>query len=319
MISRVVIVLVIGLLCGCISAAAAPHESLNRDRNVYTADGAAVAVGSNINSETDATMYTIESTHTNAEIMALLAEFRKTAEAIYQGALYGDRMGVRKLMEQLETQFKEIPVGQYTTVEGVRALTNSIVEAKRTINNVQINQQHWEEVTSKLRLTVDALTNVNEPMWLTYYKVFEEDFATMKRAATLKDKSVLQHAYHQLQAHYQLIRPAAIVQRDPTSIEKVDSYFALLNTAIMKPAGSSSAVTEAEAVAIGVPVIRELFMMSEDAPTIVPPIGGDDLWLWTLGIGAVLITVLTYVGFRKYRGVQRVNRKAPLIDDEQHC
>ncbi|WP_193726914.1 sporulation protein YpjB [Paenibacillus guangzhouensis] len=241
----------------------------------------------------------------------LLEQFAAKGERIYQGAISGETKQVREDVAQIEQMLKQIPLGRLTSVEGIRALTNSIIEAKRTVHAVSIDPDRWLVVTAKMRLAVDALVNAKEGLWTQYYKAFIEDMNKLESAAKASSKEEFASAFRELQQHYERIRPAVIIVHPADSVEKFDSYMSFLQTASQSQPFQGKHV--AEAVAMGNPIIQELFMKRTDKPTFVPPIGtGQDPWIWIVGIGAVVVTVLTYVGYRKYQYEQKVARQRRL-------
>jgi sporulation protein YpjB len=244
----------------------------------------------------------------------VLEKFHQTAETVYQGAIEGDLIKVRSNVTQLESQLKQIPLGDLTSVEGIRALTNSIVETKRVVNAVKVDPQRWLFTTAKMRLAVDALIHAKQPMWVQYYKVFLEDIDQLERAAKAGQGADVQQSFRGFQEHYELIRPSAIIQRDPSTVEAVDSYVSYLQTRVAaQPFQSDQAV---EVIAMAKPILQQLFQKTSDTPTFVPIGSGDDIWVWTIGIGAVVISVLTYVGWRKYQYEKQLALRKKFLKDQ---
>lgn len=229
----------------------------------------------------------------------ILEKFNQTAEIVYQGAIEGNLTDVRSNVAQLESMLKQIPLGELTSVEGIRALTNSIVETKRVVNAVKVDLNRWRFTTAKMRLAVDALTHPKQPMWVQYYKVFLDDIDQLERAVKAGQGTNTLQAFRGFQEHYELIRPSAIIQRDPSTIEAADSYVSYLQTRAMAQPLSKDQVLEA--IVMAKPILQQLFQKTTDSPTFVPIGTEDDIWVWTFGIGAVVITVLSYVGWRKYQ------------------
>lgn len=228
-----------------------------------------------------------------------LVQFNQSADAVYRYALEGDLPKVRGELTRLEQLVKRIHLGKLTTVEGVKAISDSVVETKRAVNAVRIDMDRWLVVTAKLRLAADALNHPQQPMWLQYYKVFSDDLNQMEQGLAQKQDAKTKSAYNSFLQHYRIIRPAAIIQRSPEAIERFDSYLTFLRK---KVASNPIVKSETEdAVNLGRELVQEMFLKKKDTPTFVPISGGDDPWIWTIGIGAVVISVLSYVGYRKYQ------------------
>ena len=152
---------------------------------------------------------------------------------------------------------------------------------------------------AKIRLVGDALTHPNEPMWLQYYKILQDDISHLQNALQKKNIQEVRNQIVQLNSHYLIIRPAALMNRDPSAINKVDSIILFLQR--------QTAPNQVDMASLMNVIdqlnqsMSELFQRS-DAAAYVPlfPDHKQSIWLWTLVVGLFIVTVLAYSGWRMF-------------------
>ncbi len=232
----------------------------------------------------------------NDEQQRKLETFNRAAEDMYDKVNAGDIVAARNRLIQLGDLMTGIRFEGIASIEGVDALTDSIVSAKRVFNAVQFSMKDGKVAAAKIRLAADALTHANEPMWLQYYKVLNEDMKSLRSAATDKNAAKAKDAFDRMREHYQIIRPSVLINREPWQVEKADSLFAFMEKQLAdaKYDRMESGIAEFDAL------WRDLFM-KRDAAAYVPIVEGKKPVGWSLGIGTVIFCALVYVAWRKFR------------------
>lgn len=187
----------------------------------------------------------------------------------------------------LAIQFKGL-----VSTEGVEALLESLIQAQQSLNAISISKQDITKTAVKMRLAVDALTHPNQPMWLQYYKVLKEDGQAWQKAVAANDQALIDVALKRLIFHYEIIRPALFISRQPSEVNKMDSYLKYLLT---DPHADDGQQLEM--------LLNELFQRS--APTTYVELASpqEHSVLWTSLIGGIIIAVLGYVAWRKYEAI----------------
>ncbi|MBU5443994.1 sporulation protein YpjB [Paenibacillus sp. MSJ-34] len=230
-----------------------------------------------------------------------LEEFDRLADSVYRYTSDGNILEVRKRIAQMEKLFAQIRFEGAASVEGVGALSECIVDMKRIVNQATIQPERWLEAAATVRLAADALTHPEQPMWHQYYKVMNDDIERMEQglAAETGGAAAIRAAFAAFQQHYNVIRPAAAIQRASEEIEKLDSMMAYLRQRITKDKVEREDLRKI--LPVGRQWVNELFFGKKDVPTFMPIVGTNDQWIWTLWIGTVVVIVLGYVAWRKYR------------------
>lgn len=237
----------------------------------------------------------------NAEAVKQAEQLDMLADSLYQHVLEGNINLVRQEILQASDIFEHSSFQGLTSVEGFHALSESLVEMKEATNQAQIQQEQWQTASAKFRLAADSLSHPKQPMWMQYYKVLREDLSEMKARAAAADSRGMKAAYESLQNHYEIIRPAVIIQRKPEEITAADAWVSYAGGLVQS--SSSSAAEIQNVVTSGEEVFNGLFgKKKDDNPAFAPIDEVNGLWPWTFWAGSFIILILTYTGYRKYKG-----------------
>ncbi|TVY11639.1 sporulation protein YpjB [Paenibacillus cremeus] len=222
----------------------------------------------------------------------------KTADDMYQKVMKGNFEGGRVGLQQLSDQVPQIRFEGITSVEGINALTETITQAKRVFNAAKINAGEGQVYAAKIRLATDALTHSNQPMWLQYYKLLQDDVNLLEQAAKQQSKADLQKIAAQLDQHYGVIHPSLLISRSPTDVEKMDSLNTFVKTQI-----SSSAEPYKNILNAVTPMRQTLdkLFMKRETTAYLPYADQQNPILWTLVIGSVIMMALGFAGWRLSR------------------
>lgn len=223
-----------------------------------------------------------------------------TVEQLYQHVLAGNTNLVHEDLQQVDSIFENSELQKLTTVEGIHALSESIIEMKEAFARVQSDSEQWLTASAKLRMAADSLNNPKQPLWLQYYKLIREELSEMKSNTEKGDILAVKQAYERLQNHYENIRPAVIIQRKPADVTMVDSWLSyaggLVNAVSPKTGQIQTMIGQGEELFNG------LFGKKKDYPALAPLDQVDGSWPWILWAGAFIFVILAYTAYRKYRG-----------------
>jgi sporulation protein YpjB len=189
---------------------------------------------------------------------------------------------------RLSELLTEIRYQGITSLEGVQALTQTVIEAKAVFSAVEFSMEEGLMVSAKLRLAADALTHPKNPMWLQYYKVLKQDGIELALAVEKDQPDLIKQGLAKIAGHYSLIKPAVVITRDPSEARKMDSFLVFLNKE-----------TSVEALKQYESLLKELFHREES--TTYLPVSDQNPVLWSLAIGSIIITVLIYAGWRRFQ------------------
>jgi sporulation protein YpjB len=231
------------------------------------------------------------------------SELSVVAERLYRDVVDGNLTEVRLGTERIEQIFTSSSFQGLTDVEGVQALAECIVEMKVATAQASIQSELWLKAAAKLRLATNSLSNREEPLWHQYYKVVREDLTLMKNQLNENNKQGLKKTYDSLQTHYELIRPAIVVQKKPFEVNMMDTWISfvggLISSNTSKPESIRSAIIQGEEL------VNTMFGKKKDEPAFLAYVDRHSYQngIWIVAI--FILSALIYVGYRKYMGEQR--------------
>ncbi|WP_211744984.1 sporulation protein YpjB [Paenibacillus sp. Marseille-Q4541] len=230
-------------------------------------------------------------------------QLSQVATSLYRNALDYNLSAVREDVGELTRQVEKFSFDGLTTVEGMHALTETIVEVKEASASVQAASDSLQHASAKLRLAVDSLAHPDKALWLQYYKIIKEDLLSIEEEASNEEGTAMVAKYAELESHYETIRPAAIIRRQPYEIERFDSWMSYLKGLTLRNGSEPQDILDA--LKQGDEFANALFGKEKDETAFVPFAGGPEPWAANLFIGSAIVAVLAYVGYRKYRGINQ--------------
>ncbi|MDF2924408.1 MAG: hypothetical protein K0R57_3322 [Paenibacillaceae bacterium] len=228
-----------------------------------------------------------------------LEELNRTADELYRLATTGEYVKSREALTRFGEQAAAASYAGATGVEGVDALFDAVVDAKRQFNAVRPDPAGMVKASARLKLAADALTHPKQPMWLQYGQLLRKDTEQLALSVDKGDKKEASAQFVKLKDHYETIRPAVWISRSPEEGEKMDSLLVFLG----KYTGADS--LEQEVLSAGIKQWQEaldaLFSGDEDHTAYMPFVEPDEPILWTVTIGSLIVGVL---GFSAWRMLQ---------------
>jgi sporulation protein YpjB len=185
-----------------------------------------------------------------------------------------------------------------TTLEGVNAFTQTVVNARRIYNRAQLSEKDALTSATQLRLITDALTHNNNPMWLEYERVLKQDAEKLHEMVQSNNDVGSLAALQKLHYHYAIIHPTVTVTKDASLVEKVDSLFNFLTVELSRGKVNYTRVNQGMN---HLPVILDELFGSKNSQTSVPLAIQQNNVIWTTFIASVIISALGYVAWRRYR------------------
>lgn len=232
------------------------------------------------------------------EVQQQLNKLDETADEMYEAAKNNAWDQTREHIGQLKEWIPQIKYEGITDIEGMNALTEAALSAEYTLNQVQLSGQEVMVAAARLRLAADALTHPHQPMWLQYFKWFQEGAEQMETALQINNPVKFAESVKQVQGYYDIVRPSMLINRDRELIVRMDSLLHYLQQVSQNDTYNkeelSNVIMEYKSTA------NELFertsqdTYTEFRPTAFP-IGG------MITFGAFILAVLAVAGWRIYR------------------
>ncbi|MDB5055893.1 MAG: hypothetical protein JWM44_3943 [Bacilli bacterium] len=224
--------------------------------------------------------------------------FSQMADEVYEKTIKGAFPEARQQIILMGNMVPKMRLDGVTSLEGIQALANTLVQATTVFNAVRLNPDDALLAAAKIRLMADALTHPNTPMWIQYNKVIQEDLNNLERAIKQKQAKAAQNSFIELKNHYETIRPALKVSRNNTSVAMIDSALTFLQSGLKKTpieyVNLSSTLKQARES------LERLFQNKTDETAYLPIILTDEpILIWSLCLGALIILTLAFVAWRK--------------------
>ncbi|MEW9698963.1 sporulation protein YpjB [Paenibacillus sp. SI8] len=226
------------------------------------------------------------------------------ADEMYKKTMDGQVPEARNKLLQMSDQIPKIKFEGATSVEGLHEFTETITQAKRVYNAVNYSPEAGQAVVAKIRLATDALTHKNQPMWLQYYKVLRNEINELEQAVKANQQQTAISSFNKFSQHIGTIHPSILISRQPAEVEKLDSLLTFIHGNLQKsPLPGKQLESGIERLQ---QVIDELFLKNKDALALVPLADPRQPIIWSLGIGLIIVSVLSYAGWRMYQSGKHV-------------
>jgi sporulation protein YpjB len=213
------------------------------------------------------------------------------ADQFYQQVSEGNVVDARNSLLSIEAQLLKIPFAGVTSSEGAQALLDMVSQGIRVFNAVKFSLDDGQIVAAQIRLAADALTHQEQPMWLQYHRVLQDDANRLQAAIESNASKEVIQSVEQLSRDYFVIRTSAMLQREPSLVAKLDTLLSSIRTA-----AAEGASFEALANAM-IPLkdsINELFGKGDTTATYVPIIETKQPIYWAFGLGTTILLALGY-------------------------
>jgi hypothetical protein len=94
-------------------------------------------------------------------------------DEVYNKTVNGDFLEARKEIIQMMDWVPQTRLDGVTSIFGTRTLTNTLEQAIKVFNAIQLNPEQALIESARIRLMADALSHPNTPLWLQYNKVIQ--------------------------------------------------------------------------------------------------------------------------------------------------
>ncbi|WZY01685.1 sporulation protein YpjB [Bacillus sp. FSL W7-1360] len=178
------------------------------------------------------------------------------------------------------------------TMSVLRTFTMAYENALHALTAVQLHPDERQRQVMSFRLTVDALSNRGQPLWLHTEKDMLQKLAALAEAIEVEQQTFY-HRVNELTSFYEMIRPALKVQLPQEDIGRLDANVTFLSheSFTLEQAPAHIAKMKEDFIKV-----YEQQSLSQFDPSLIGVIA-------TIG-GAVFIALM-YAGVKKYRAEKR--------------
>lgn len=232
--------------------------------------------------------------------------FDRTAELLYRAARESNRQAgylyVQQLRGMMDKQMKRLPLSE----AGWAIVERSAAEIEYKLSNGKPGSD-WLSDAARIRLAADAIVRPEAPLWHSYETVMRDDLERVVKAWNRMDgrgAESARAAIDLLAVHYDRIEAAVKLQADPAKADGLKERIAYTTGLLeadkrqeAQPDWTNQALADLET---SLSVLFEGTAAAEPLPAVAPIHAGHPV-SWILMLGSVIMGVLAYVGYRKYK------------------
>ncbi|MBS4217318.1 sporulation protein YpjB [Bacillus sp. FJAT-49711] len=239
-----------------------------------------------------------------AESKSSMTELDKLADETLQLTKFGRYEEAKKVMERFGSLFSEKGVlERHFTMDELRVITAAHHEAEKALTSINLNENERVKKVTAFRLATDAVISKYQPLWSQMERPIMSAFDDVKSAALEGDESLYNSQLNEFLSTYSVIQPSIKIDVSVEKVQKLDSRIAFIDQ-------NRTSFSEQK-------WMKELEGLETDLKKLFSEINKDDtdpsIWWVMIMTGGIIISTLSYVSWRKYRGqkMQKQKRKGP--------
>lgn len=176
----------------------------------------------------------------------------------------------------------------------------SYQQALLAVQNPEGKERECVETVTSFRLAVDAAASKHQPLWTEMEEPVMSAWSTLKAAAGKQDKQAFNEALNTFLSTYNMIQPSLKVDMPSKQFSSLDSQIQDIDLLREKWAADKKSPAELDQLE---KELQLLFNQTHDEPA-------QPSLVWVISItGGIIITTLSYVSWRKFKGEQEEVRK----------
>ncbi|MBS4194489.1 sporulation protein YpjB [Lederbergia citri] len=239
-----------------------------------------------------------------AESKSSMTELDQLADEALQLTRFGRFEEAKKMLERFAQIFSEKGVAERQfTMDELRIVTAAHHEALKSLTSVGLNPNDRIQKVTALRLATDAINSKYQPLWSEMERPIMNAFNDVKSAALEGDENLYNTELNEFLSTYSIIQPSIKISVPVEKVQRLDSRITYIDR-------YRSTFSEQK-------WMKELEGLEDELKKLFAEINKDDtdpsIWWVMIMTGGIIISTLSYVSWRKYRGqnMQQQKRKGP--------
>ncbi|WP_165279934.1 sporulation protein YpjB [Paenibacillus protaetiae] len=233
-------------------------------------------------------------------------KFARLADALYDAAKQSNRQAGYINIQQLQNMAVSLKTNHPGQSDGWNLIEQSAADIKKTLAGNSASTD-WLTDAARIQLAGDALIHPEAPLWYSYEAVMRDDLDRVKKAWSRNDGAgalSARGAIDSFAVHLDRIEAAASLQQDPEKIADLKRRLAytttLLDAGIGNHASPEWIGRSIDELSVSLTGLFEGTAAAEPLPAIAPLHTGNPI-SWILLLGAFIMGVLAFAGYRKYK------------------
>ncbi|RFU68482.1 sporulation protein YpjB [Peribacillus saganii] len=199
-----------------------------------------------------------------------------------------------KMLNYFSEQFLEATGEEKLfSMDELRIITVAHNDALKAVKDLEQEDEEKINSITKFRLVMDAVQSTHQPLWTSMEDQMMATFSQAKEAVLTQNSKQFENKLDTLLAQYDMIQPSLKIDLDPERVQKLDARLSFINQ--YRPQVFSEKASQ-----------KELDELHDDLVSIFDEMTEDEtdpsLWWVIFTTGSIIISTLSYVGWRKYKG-----------------
>ncbi|WP_134698996.1 sporulation protein YpjB [Ammoniphilus sp. YIM 78166] len=202
-------------------------------------------------------------------------------------------------LDELAQRFTQVDLNQSVSLKALELASHSMVKGKLAYANASLDKDEALWHATQIRILIDALTHPHQPIWKGFHMTYLQQISKMIHHSEREEADSLDKSLQEHMKLYLILKPAFAVNHNPSTMDKIDSLYGILQQETHQEKVNWGTVETSLDQLKG--LTGNLFLGQED-PTFAWYISSNSPVAMITLIGLILLTVLTYVGWRMYMG-----------------
>ncbi|WP_338749654.1 sporulation protein YpjB [Bacillus sp. FJAT-52991] len=179
-------------------------------------------------------------------------------------------------------------------------ISNVFDEALPLIERPDGREQQCLEVMTSFRLAVNAISSTGTPLWTQMEEPVMSSLQDLKQSSSQLDSSQFHETLNVFLSNYDMLKPSLQVDLASSRLQVLDEQVRYVDHYRDEILAAQSETGEIERLE---KEVKAIFYEETKEEVIQPSLG------WVISVtGGIIITTLSYVGWRKYKGQQEEAR-----------
>ncbi|MGM0828124.1 MAG: sporulation protein YpjB [Bacillota bacterium] len=220
-------------------------------------------------------------------------ELDEVADQALQMTKAGRYEEAKHLLVYFSDEFASLSAQRSFSMDELRILTISHNLAVESINQTSADMEQKVNAVTKFRLVMDALSSQYQPLWVEMEDPIMEAFNGVKSAAENGNADEYHTTLNVFLSKYNIIQPSIKLDIPVERAQALDARISYLDHYRQDVLESTETMTELTSLETDLEKLFENKQEDEADPS---------LWWVIISTGSIIVSTLSYVGWRKYKG-----------------
>ena len=201
-----------------------------------------------------------------------------------------------KLLDSFSANFLNVTASEDVfTKDELRIVYSAYEELMSEMKGQDVEHRQKVKAATKLRLAVDAVFSEQQPLWTKMEEPMMSTFQDTIKAASESNSQMFENELDDLLEQYEIIYASLLIDFHTDTIQMLDASFHYIDQ--YRPQVFLSGMEQQELEVLRYEMQAIFDEMKEDE-------ADPSLWWVIISTGSVIIATLSYVGWKKYRGLK---------------